>query len=125
MRGRRPDRDSSGSNRRGGNAMTDSSLLRLRAANPVRRPLTAAEPELFAQIVSLPPDPALGRQEASPRRRRVVVLAVVLAVAALLASGAFAISNWVFTGAVKPPVTRAEYREAQHELTLPPGYTWP
>lgn len=105
--------------------MTDSSLTRLRAANPFPRPLTVADPDLFAQITSLPRDPRPATRQASPRRRRVVVVAVSLALMALLASGALALSNWVFTGAVKPRVTRAEYRRATHELTLPPGYTWP
>jgi hypothetical protein len=50
---------------------------------------------------------------------------VALAVMALLASTAFAISKWVLGDAVKPKVTKAEYRAAQHELILPPGYTWP
>jgi hypothetical protein len=54
-----------------------------------------------------------------------LVLAIGLAVMALLASSAFAISNWVFGDAVEPPVTRAEYLQAQKELTLPPGYSWP
>jgi hypothetical protein len=44
---------------------------------------------------------------------------------ALLASTAYALSNWVFSSAVKPKVTKQEYRLAQHELTLPPGVTWP
>jgi hypothetical protein len=44
---------------------------------------------------------------------------------ALLASTAYALSNWVFSSAVGPKVTKQEYRQAQHELTLPPGVTWP
>ncbi len=66
----------------------------------------------------------MGRR--APYRRPVVVLAVALAVTALVASTALAVSNWLGGGvAVKPPVTRNEYLRATHQLTLPPGVTWP
>jgi hypothetical protein len=79
--------------------------------------------ELFAQITALAPDPKLrGRLGGSPRPR--LVVALTLLGAAFLASTAFAISTWVH-GPVKPPVTKAEYRHAQRELTLPPGVSWP
>ncbi len=100
------------------------SLTRLRQANPFPRPATAGAHDLFAQITALPADLRL-RPRATRNRRRVLVLALALAVMALLVSTAFAISNWLLGDAVRPPVTKAEYRAAQHELTLPPGYSWP
>jgi hypothetical protein len=102
---------------------TDPAISRLRAANPF--PGTTAEDgaDLFAQITALAPDPELRARRAGSRRPR-MVLALALLGAAFLASTAFAISSWVH-GAVKPPVTRAEYRHAQRALTLPPGVTWP
>jgi hypothetical protein len=103
---------------------TDTGLLRLRRANPVPEPASVDRADLFARIVALPPDSRLqGRR--SPYQRRVLVVALSLAVMALLASTAFAVSNWIIAGAVKPPVTKREYRVAQNELTLPPGYSWP
>jgi hypothetical protein len=103
---------------------TNASIVRLRKANPFPELTTADGAALFERITALPLDSRL-RKPATPYRRRVVVLAASLAVMALLASTAFAISNWVTGGAVKPPVTKGEYRRAQHALTLPPGYTWP
>jgi hypothetical protein len=103
---------------------TNASMLRLRNANPVPELPTVDGAELFERITALPLDSRL-RQPPAPHRRLVVVLAVSLAVMAVLASTAFAISSWVIGGAVEPPVTKGEYRRAQHALTLPPGYTWP
>jgi hypothetical protein len=104
--------------------MTDSSLTRLRESNPFPRAAVPVDDvELFARITALPLDTRL-RRRPSPRRRRVVVLAIALALVAVLASTGFAISNWVFGGPVKPEVTKREYRQAQHQLTLPPGYSW-
>ena len=96
--------------------MTDSSLSRLRRANPVPQVRRLDAPELLTEITSLPPDvrlmgPMVGRR--APYRRPVVVLAVALAVTALVASTALAVSNWLGGGvAVKPPVTRNEYLRA-------------
>ena len=104
---------------------TDTILVRLRSANPVPRPVTVDAADLFARITASPADPRLRRQAPTRRRRRALVVVVALAVMALLASTAFAISKWVLGDAVKPKVTKAEYRAAQHELILPPGYTWP
>ena len=108
---------------------TDASLTRLRRANPVAQAPTVDAPELFAQITSLPVDPRVTR---SPRsrpaghRRRLAAVAIALAVMAVLASTAFALSNWIGGGvAVAPKVTKHEYVSAQHQLTLPPGVTWP
>ena len=99
-------------------------LDRLRKANPVPLVPAVDRADLFERIVAQPRDT---RPEHRPRpARRALVVAVVFAVAAILASAAYAISSWVDNGPVKPPVTRYEYKVAQHELTLPPGYTaWP
>jgi hypothetical protein len=79
--------------------------------------------ELFERIVAVPREPR--RTERSRPARRAVAVAIVFVVAAFVASAAYAISNWVGSGPVKPPVTRHEYKVAQHQLTLPPGFTWP
>ena len=101
---------------------TDPIILRLRHANPVPAAPDLDGTELFARITSSHRDPQL-RQAWSNRRRLLVALAALL-VMALLASTAFAISGWL-GDAVKPDVTLQEYRAAQTQLTLPPGYAWP
>jgi hypothetical protein len=101
----------------------DSALLRLRAANPVARAdFAASDEQLFARITALDRNTRPGRRAV---RRRLLVFTLALAVVAVLASTAFAISQWLGGDVVKPDVTLAEYRAAQHELTLPPGYRWP
>jgi hypothetical protein len=102
----------------------DSTLLRLRKANPYPRPTTVDGANLLARITAHPPDSRL-RGRATPLHRRGLVVAVSFVVMALLASTAYALSNWVFSSAVKPKVTKLEYRRAQQELPLPPGYSWP
>jgi hypothetical protein len=102
----------------------DSTLLRLRKANPYPLPATVDESELLTRITARPPDSRL-RGRATPRHRRGLVLALSLVVMVLLASTAYALSTWVFPSSVKPEVTALEYRRAQHELPLPPGYSWP
>jgi hypothetical protein len=103
---------------------TDSTLLRLRKANPFPTPAAVDGADLFARITARLPDSRI-RGRATPLHRRGLVLAVSFVVVALLASTAYALSNWVFSSAVKPKVTKLEYRLAQRELTLPPGYSWP
>jgi hypothetical protein len=102
--------------------MTGSTLDRLRAANPLPTPRHIDDPELFARITAVPQDRP---RAARSRRRRAVTVAIAVALTALLASTAFAISHWAFPAAVKPAVTKREYRHAQHRLVLPPGYSWP
>jgi hypothetical protein len=103
---------------------TTSILLRLRSANPVPRPENVSDADLFARITALPLDRRL-RRRAPGYRRPVLAFAVVVAATALLASAAFAVSQWIFPSVVGPTVTKSEYRRAQHQLTLPPGYSWP
>lgn len=102
--------------------MKPDPLILLRKANPVPAVPVIEGAELFARIVALPREVPARRSRPA---RRLLAVAVVFAVAAIVASTAYAISSWVGSGPVKPPVTRNEYRAAQHQLTLPAGYTWP
>jgi hypothetical protein len=105
---------------------TDAITSRLRMANPMPLVPAADDPDLFARITALPADPRLARSDRRKVvRRRRVALALALVLLGLLTSTAFAVSHWVLGDAVKPPVTHREYQRAQHQLTLPPGATWP
>jgi hypothetical protein len=104
----------------------DSLLTRLQAANPEPLIVQTDSFDLFNRITSQPGDPRL----AAPARKRLVrrrglALAVAFAVAALLASTAYAISRFIADDVVGPDVTKAEYLAAQSRLKLPPGATWP
>jgi hypothetical protein len=100
----------------------DTTLTRLRAANPVAHaPVLVNEP-LFDRIVALPAETGRGRTR---RHGRMLVLVAATFVAAVVASTAYALTHWVFPDVVHAPVSRAEYRRAQTILDLPPGYTWP
>jgi hypothetical protein len=101
----------------------DPTLAYLRRLNPVPEAASVQGGELFDRITSRPPDERLPARRPA-YRRRIALVAVGLAVMALLATTALAISGW-FGDVVKPPVTRQEYRNAQDVLTLPPGATWP
>ena len=100
----------------------DSVLLRLRAANPFPTNTAPEADELFWRITAVP------RSTRDPRpryHRLVLVFAVALLAVAVLASAAFAISQWLGGDVVRPDVTLAEYHSAQRELRLPPGHRWP
>jgi len=101
---------------------TDSVMRRLAAAKPYPHDPAAAREELFAQIVA---QPAAARPARKSHRRSLVVAVAALVAVAVLASTAFAISQWLGGDVVKPDVTSAEYRQAQQQLPLPPGVTWP
>jgi hypothetical protein len=105
----------------------DSIMVRLRRANPVSETPAADHSDLFDRITALPQDaPAAERRERpTPRRRRALILVLAVGIAALLASTAFAISQWIGGDIVEPPVTRQEYLDAQKQLVLPPGVAWP
>jgi hypothetical protein len=103
--------------------MKHDPLIRLQWANPVPRVPPLDRADLFQRIVAMPRETG-GTRRPRPVRRGLAV-ALVFVVAAVVASAAYAISNWVGSGPVKPRVTRHEYRVAQHQLTLPPGSTWP
>jgi hypothetical protein len=87
--------------------MSESLLTRLQAANPEPLVVQTDSLDLFNEITAQPGDPRLS---ASPRRpllrRRGLVLAVAFAVAALLASTAFAISRLISNDVVKADVTK-------------------
>jgi hypothetical protein len=105
---------------------TDSTTLRLRRANPVPRVAADHDADLFARITALPGDASPAAPQWRPfLRRRAVVLVAAAALAVLLTSTAFAVSKLVADHIVTPPVTRQEYLDAQKQLTLPPGATWP
>jgi len=91
--------------------MKNDVLVRLRAGNPFPDPAVALRP--------------VGGRRPRSYRRPILIVAVALVAVAVLASTAFAISQWIGGDVVKPPVTLAEYRAAQHELAVPPGFEWP
>ena len=106
--------------------MSESLLTRLQAANPEPLVMQTDSLDLFNEITAQPGDPRLSTSPRKPLvRRRGLVLAVAFAVAALLASTAFAISRLVGSDVVGPDVTKVEYLAAQSQLELPPGATWP
>jgi hypothetical protein len=104
----------------------DSIMVRLRRANPVPETPAGDHSDLFSRITALHRDGAgSARLERPTRRRRALILVVAFGIAALLASTAFAISQLLGGDVVRPPVTRQEYLDAQEELALPPGVSWP
>jgi hypothetical protein len=106
--------------------MSESLLTRLQAANPEPLVVQTDSLDLFNEITAQPGDPRLSAPPHKPLiRRRGLVLAVAFAVAALLASTAFAISRLISNDVVGPDVTKVEYLQAQSQLELPPGATWP
>jgi hypothetical protein len=100
-------------------------LTRLRGANPVGQVPSLHADDLVAQITALPGDDRLVDRPARRRGRRAAVIVIATLVVGLLASAGYAVSNWVGAPPVKPKVTKHEYLEAQHRLTLPPGAAWP
>ena len=106
--------------------MSESLFTRLQTANPEPLVVQTDSLDLFNEITAQPSDPRLSAQRRKPLvRRRGLVLAVAFAVAALLASTAFAISRLISNDVVGPDVTKVEYLQAQSQLELPPGATWP
>ena len=104
----------------------DSIMTRLRRANPVPESPATGESDLFDRITALPQDaPGDRRERPALRRRRGLTLVLAALIAALLASTAVAISQWIGGDVVRPPVTRQEYLDAQNELVLPPRVAWP
>jgi hypothetical protein len=73
---------------------TDSTLDRLRAANPCTAATAVDADALFERITGTAADPR-SRRAPRPYRRAALVLAVVVALVAVLASTAPAISNWI------------------------------
>ena len=105
----------------------DSIMVRLRRANPVPETPAGEDNDLFDRITALPRDSVARARPERPtrRRRRAFILVLTVGIAALLASAAFAISQLIGRDVVRPPVTRQEYVDAQKDLALPPGVSWP
>jgi hypothetical protein len=105
---------------------TDSIMDRLRRANPSREIPYPEDAALLEGITALPGDSRLDhRRGRRLHRRRTLAFVFALAIAALLASTAVAVSRWIDSESVRLPVTRQEYYDAQKQLRLPPGVTWP
>jgi hypothetical protein len=104
----------------------NSTIVRLRRANPVPETPAGEHSDLFDRITALPQDPPTERPDRRTwRRRRALVLVLAAAIAALVASTALGLSQWLGGDIVEPPVTRQEYLDAQKQLVLPPGVAWP
>jgi hypothetical protein len=104
----------------------NSTIVRLRRANPVPETPAGDSTDLFDRITTLPQDPPTGQRPVRrPSRRRRALVLVLAGIAVLLVSTAFGISKWFDDGLVEPPVTIQEYFDAQKQLELPPGVAWP
>jgi len=106
-----------------------NAMDRLRASRPASVPIEADREALFDRIVATPPSGASARP---PRRRRKLVLIAAVGLAVTLTAGtAVAVSTNLFgwhtdnTFIKDPRVWRKLYRDATHQLTLPPGEHWP
>jgi hypothetical protein len=104
--------------------MTDQTLTRLRAADPVSATTPAGAEALFDRIVLTAPDRRLDRAPRRRHRRPVVVLLTALLACALLTSAAYGISS-LLGDIIGGPTVKSEYAAAQKHLTLPLGDTWP
>ena len=102
--------------------MTDHTLNRLRAANPFPAGTAVDTDALFDWIVLDPPDRRVARAPRRRSRRLAVALVAAVIACGILATGA--LSGW-FTHIIDGPTVKAEYADAQKQLTLPPGYDWP
>lgn len=102
--------------------MTDQTLNRLRAANPLPAAVSVDKDGLFDQIVLARPDRRLVRPPRRRYRRTMLVLAVALVVAGLVVSASV---SGLFGHIITGPTVQAEYAAAQKQLTMPPGYEWP
>jgi hypothetical protein len=106
-----------------------NAMDRLRASRPASVPIEADREALFERIVATPPGGAAARPP--HRRRKLVLVAAVGLAVALTAGTAVAVSTNLFgwhtdnTFIKDPRVWRQLYRDATHELRLPPGMAWP
>jgi len=102
---------------------TELAFERLRAAKPPTPPTAVDAEALFERITSAPPDRRL--HESTRRHRRpLLVFAVALALVAVIASTALALSGWL-GDAIGPAEVSSEFAKAESQLRLPPGYAWP
>jgi hypothetical protein len=104
--------------------MTDHTLNRLRAANPFPAGTAVDADALFDSIVAESPDRRLARKPRRSRRTGLVLVTAAL-VCGLLASGAYGLSDGWFGHAIGGATVKAEYLDAQKQLSMPPGYKWP
>jgi hypothetical protein len=107
-------------------------MERLRNAAPAVPSSAIDRDLLFSSIVARPGDPALASSR--PRltratRRRLTIVLVALAIAALTAATALATGflGWHDETALieKPQQWESLYQAATRQLALPPGQTWP
>jgi hypothetical protein len=101
----------------------DTAIDRLRAAKPLVVASSVDHEALFARITSTAPDRRL-RASRRRRTRPVLVFAVALACVAVIASTALALSGWI-GNIIGPSEVNSEFAQAEGELRLPPGYSWP
>jgi len=106
-----------------------NALDRLHASRPASVPIEADREALFDRIVATP---AGGAPARPARRRRKLVLVAAVGLAVVLTAGtAIAVTTNLFgwhtdnTFIKDPRVWRKLYRDATHELRLPPGMAWP
>jgi hypothetical protein len=106
-----------------------NAMDRLHASRPASVPIEADREALFDRIVATPTGGAPARPT---RRRRKLVLVAAVGLAVVLTAGtAIAVTTNLFgwhadnTFIKDPRVWRKLYRDATHELRLPPGMAWP
>jgi hypothetical protein len=106
-------------------------MERLRNAAPAAPGSAMDRDALFASIVARAGDPAVASRPRLTRstRRRLAVVLVALAIAAVTAATALGTGflGWHDATTIidKPQQWEALYQAATRQLTLPPGQTWP
>jgi hypothetical protein len=102
---------------------TGSAIDYLRAAKPPVPSSSVDAEALFSRITIAAPDRRL-RTSTRRHSRPVLVFMVALALVAVIASTALALSGWI-GDIVGPSEVNSEFAKAEGQLALPPGYTWP
>jgi hypothetical protein len=102
---------------------TGSAIDYLRAAKPPVRSSSVDAEALFSRITIAAPDRRL-HKSTRRHRRPVLVFVAALALVAVIASTALALSGWI-GDVIGPSEVHSEFAKAEAELALPPGYTWP
>jgi hypothetical protein len=97
----------------------DTAIELVRAAKPQAHPSSVDADALFDRITIAAP----GRSRGARRRRPLFVFAVALALVAVIASTALAISGWLDD--IGPAEVHSEFTKAEQQLQLPPGFSWP